>query len=196
MDLLVLPEMALTGYVFKNRQEIEPFLENPETGISVSWAKKQAMRLKSFVVVGYPQLPGYNSLCCVSPQGHLIKTYQKSFLFETDERWAKEGPGFVSMSMNDLKVGFGICMDINPYQFKAPFEEYEFARFHLNHDTQLIICCMAWLQGRDKNHVMDTISYWAQRFMPLITQENRNVYIVACNRTGSEKGNYYYCYCN
>ena len=31
-----------------------------------------------------------------------------------------------------VKFGFGICMDVNPYQFKSPFEKFEFARFHEN----------------------------------------------------------------
>ncbi|KAG2216081.1 hypothetical protein INT45_005839, partial [Circinella minor] len=188
IDLLVLPEMAFTGYVFKNRKEIEPFLEDSKTGLSVTWAKKQAIRFNSYVIVGYPELPGYNSLCFIDPKGQLIKTYQKSFLYETDEHWAKEGPGFISLSYNEINIGLGICMDINPYQFKSPFENYEFAQFHLNHDTQLLICCMAWLQSPNQVHVTDTIQYWAQRFLPLIQQENKHVYIVICNRTGSEKG--------
>ena len=57
------------------------------------------------MIVGYPQKEGnkyYNSLCCVDPQGNLIKTYQKCFLFETDEQWATEGSGFVSMEMDGL----------------------------------------------------------------------------------------------
>ncbi|KAI8138512.1 N-terminal asparagine amidohydrolase-like protein [Fennellomyces sp. T-0311] len=186
IDLLVLPEMAFTGYVFNNRDEIQALLEDAQNGVTVTWAKRQAIRLQSFVVVGYPQSPGYNSLCCVNPQGHLVQTYQKSFLFQQDEVWAAEGPGFVSIEMEGLgKVGFGICMDINPYQFKAPFDAYEFANFHLDQGTQIIVCCMAWLQS---SQVMDTISYWAQRLAPLILQSKRRVCVVACNRTGSERG--------
>ncbi|KAI9268194.1 carbon-nitrogen hydrolase [Phascolomyces articulosus] len=200
IDFLVLPEMAMTGYVFKSKQEIQPFLEDAETGPTVQWAKRQALRLQSFVVVGYPQYPCYNSLCCINPQGKLIKTYQKAFLYETDEYWAQEGPeGFAAMPLSKdslIKVGFGICMDLNPYQFKSPFELYEFAQFHLEQETQLIICCMAWLKSPqqqsdnndDDDDGMKTISYWAQRCFPLIMQEKRRVYVVACNRTGSERG--------
>lgn len=63
MDVLVLPEMAFTGiikcddfipcfsqlnflyqgYVFKDPTEIEPYLEDSETGPSVQWAKQQGM---------------------------------------------------------------------------------------------------------------------------------------------------------
>lgn len=64
-----------------------------------------AIRLKCFVIVGYPQKKDqlcYNSLCCVNPEGKLITTYQKTFLYETDENWAIEGPGFVSFQVDRL----------------------------------------------------------------------------------------------
>ncbi|KAI9319390.1 carbon-nitrogen hydrolase [Dichotomocladium elegans] len=189
IDLLVLPELAFTGYVFHNPQEIEPFVEDEDTGPTVQWAKDQARRLQCFVVVGYPECTPddkyYNSLCCVDPQGTRIATYRKTFLYTVDENWACEGPGFISMAIDGLgKVGFGICMDLNPYQFKSEFEAYEFARFHVGHQTQLIICCMAWLKNDD---VTSTIRYWLQRLFPLI--ENGSEFrFVACNRTGTERG--------
>lgn len=64
-----------------------------------------AQRLECFVIVGYPQKENdqcYNSLCCVDPQGKVIVTYKKTFLFETDENWAVEGPGFVSIKIDGL----------------------------------------------------------------------------------------------
>lgn len=84
----------------------------------------KAIRLECFVIVGYPQKTGkveanldigrktqkveaidqhnYNSICCVDPKGRLIHTYQKAFLYETDENWAAEGPGFVSTHIHGL----------------------------------------------------------------------------------------------
>lgn len=35
-------------------------------------------------------------------------------------------------------------MDLNPYRFQAAFQEMEFATFHLNHKSDLILCSMAW----------------------------------------------------
>ena len=78
----------------------------------------------------------YNSQMVVSPEGNYVKSYKKHFLYETDETWADEGPHFDTMMMKlprsgkEIKIGHGICMDINPYQFKSEFEEYEFAKFH------------------------------------------------------------------
>ncbi|KAK4514275.1 uncharacterized protein ATC70_001866 [Mucor velutinosus] len=193
MDILLLPEMAFTGYVFKSLQEISPFLEDCETGPSVMWAKKQAMRLECYVIVGYPQKTdqcNYNSICCVDPKGRLLHTYQKAFLYETDENWAEEGPGFVSTHIEGLgKVGFGICMDINPYKFKSDFYACEFANYHVQEKTDIILCSMAWLKSRD-DPVSSTVRYWATRLLPLYhkAEPGKHTIFVACNRIGSERG--------
>lgn len=75
----------------------------------------------------------YNSMMVVGPDGSLITVYDKSHLYSTDETWADEGSGFASIELPNLpgiRVGLGICMDINPYKFEASFTDYEFANFH------------------------------------------------------------------
>ncbi|KAG0182700.1 Carbon-nitrogen hydrolase [Apophysomyces sp. BC1021] len=195
---------CLRSYVFNSKEEISLLVEDAETGPSVKWAKKEAIRLQCFVIVGYPQVVQesenslyYNSLCCVNSRGEVVKTYQKSFLYEADERWAEEGPGFVSVVIPGLgKVGFGICMDINPYQFKADFRAYEFANYHVEQRTDIILCSMAWLQSEssaeisDTDRVLETIRYWAARMNPLknSNSSSKHTYFVACNRVGTERG--------
>lgn len=76
-----------------------------------------AKRLNAHVVVGFPEkkkktavegdnrepdLVYYNSIAFVDPQGHLVTTYAKSFLYYTDENWAEEGPGFKSIEVDGL----------------------------------------------------------------------------------------------
>ena len=53
LDLIVLPEMAFTGYVFRNRSHIEPFMEE-EQGPTFKWCQEQAKRLNAFVAAGFP----------------------------------------------------------------------------------------------------------------------------------------------
>ncbi|KAG0326694.1 Carbon-nitrogen hydrolase [Podila horticola] len=97
-----------------------------------------------------PNLVYYNSVAFVDPQGHLVTTYAKTFLYYTDENWAEEGPGFKSIDVDGLgKVGFGICMDVNPYQFKAPFAAFEFSSYHVEHKSTLLLCSMAWNKGEE-----------------------------------------------
>ncbi|CAI2170141.1 16897_t:CDS:10, partial [Funneliformis geosporum] len=209
IDILILPELAFTGYVFKDKDHIKPYLEDSETGTSVKWAKEQSIRLRAFTVVGYPQIVKgnpdkyYNSLCFINPYGELIETYQKTHLYETDENWAEEGPGFKSINVPNLgKIGFGICMDLNPYQFKASFTKYEFASYHIQHQTEIILCPMAWLMSEYSQQINDdkpessTINYWCNRLSPYFTDSTaltnpgskRNTLFVACNRTGTENG--------
>jgi protein N-terminal amidase len=122
LDLLVLPELALTGYDFPDLAAIQPFLESTASGTSTKWALDTARRLNCLVTVGYPEvavpialLPpnvssstvfaadhaglikagsNYNSAVTVAPNGEIVAHYRKSFLYEADERWAQEGTGF------------------------------------------------------------------------------------------------------
>ncbi|KAJ5948905.1 Carbon-nitrogen hydrolase [Penicillium verhagenii] len=277
-DILVLPELALTGYNFPSLEAIKPYLEPAGTGRSATWARDTAKRLNCKVCIGYPEIESgngtnptqyYNSLLVVDEHGEVIHNYRKCFLYYTDETWAAEGNverGFHELEFhsrdyaqrvsgdlvgdNDTHRGadvggdkdrgagdvgvdvgsgsesksgsaspsqkvatsFGICMDINPYKFEAPYTAYEFASRVLDSQTQLVILSMAWL-GLDSREAMsalkgepdmDTFSYWLQRFMPLLEkkmQHARNmdgdaengkapkqVVIVFANRAGEEPG--------
>lgn len=75
VDILLLPEMAFTGYMFAGRDEIEPFLES-EDGPSIVWAQRTARRLKCAVILGYPELDkatrkAFNSIAVIDDTGHL-----------------------------------------------------------------------------------------------------------------------------
>lgn len=127
MDLVVLPEMALSGYMFSTPTAILPYLEPTTSGATTKLAQSLAKRLKCHVVAGYPEaLPsapqpgssgsssgaestgeagpkemkalegegtgvGYNSAVIVGPTGEVVGNYRKSFRFETDKNWAREG---------------------------------------------------------------------------------------------------------
>jgi len=193
-DLIMFPEMALVGYMFESRSEIEPFMEN-EKGPTFNFCREIALEFSSFVAAGYPRLFSdgnvtkyYNSMCFVSPAGELLATYDKSFLYETDHNWADEGPGFMTVDVPQWKkkVGLGICMDVNPYEYQDS-SLYEFANYHKNHNTDLILFCANWLDSDTSDDVNTdtTQSYWANRLRPLIKSKCA---FVACNRIGTEKG--------
>ena len=55
IDVLLLPEMAFTGYMFDSREDIAPFLEMHGRGPSVAWARRTAERLQCYVLVGFPE---------------------------------------------------------------------------------------------------------------------------------------------
>ncbi|OQO01115.1 hypothetical protein B0A48_13358 [Cryoendolithus antarcticus] len=218
LDLLVLPELAFTGYNFPSAEAIAPYLEPTAAGRTTQWAITTAKRLRCHVVVGYPEISGvstalngslteqpltterhYNSTVTVSPTGEIVSHYRKAFLYYTDESWASEGPvGFSTTQIDGLgKTSFGICMDINPYQFTAPWDAYEFADQAVKSESELVVLSMAWLThvpieemlAKPMDQELGTIAYWVERFAPVIeaTRMGKDVVVVFANRIGVEK---------
>ncbi|KAI8814179.1 carbon-nitrogen hydrolase [Cladochytrium replicatum] len=210
IDVLVLPELIFSGYVFRSKEDIRPYAES-ESGPTIEWAKEQAIRLKAYVQVGYPRIEPngkllYNSVSLIDAEGNVVKTYDKTFLYETDETWAEEGSGFGSITLGKKRCAVGICMDINPKQFKAPYEAFEFGNFAKNQDVDLVLLSMAWVlkttgppsadsedttvaASNVKEPNMDTLEYWIDRLQPIIPGERgKDVIVVVANRVGGENG--------
>ncbi|POR37045.1 Protein N-terminal amidase [Tolypocladium paradoxum] len=208
LDLLVLPELAFSGYNFKSLQDITPFLEPSGSGITSLWARTIALRYNCNVTVGYPEKVDvspkwptgpeyYNSAIVVNGDGETIANYRKSFLYYTDESWALEGNrGFFEGYIPGLgNTSIGICMDLNPYKFEAPWHAFEFAFHVLEAESNLVIVSMAWMTREDPRRFsrmpnepdMETLTYWVTRLEPLIRSDNQDeVIVVFCNRTGTE----------
>lgn len=115
-DLVVCPEMALTGYGFDGRSAVERVAEEAD-GRTVQAVRGIARRLGSFVVIGFPEREDadlYNSAAIVDPGGELHAVYRKRLLFEADESWARAGERpypWVETGRGSFSVG--ICMDLN-----------------------------------------------------------------------------------
>jgi protein N-terminal amidase len=161
------------------------------------------------VAVGYPEKDlsstpsrAYNSLVFVNKNGEIIAHTRKSFLYYTDETWASEGQVFfagelpLEFSIETKKVAAGICMDINPYKFEAPWTSFEFANHALNYRAEVVVLSMAWLtrlstielQGQRNQPDLDTVSYWLERMRPLRGPNgpSHEVVVVFANRCGEE----------
>ncbi|KUJ19961.1 carbon-nitrogen hydrolase [Mollisia scopiformis] len=178
LDLLVLPELAFSGYNFRSLQHISPYLEPTTSGITSLWARTTALKHNCNVIVGYPEKVDvslrwpaspeyYNSAITVNADGETIANYRKSFLYYTDETWALEGPdGFYEGSIPGLgNVAMGIC--------KWPTKSFE--RMDLN-------------PREPKEPDMETLSYWLSRLEPLIRNEGEEEIIcVFANRCGVEE---------
>ncbi|RSH84550.1 Carbon-nitrogen hydrolase [Apiotrichum porosum] len=250
LDLLVLPEMALSGYMFTTPSAIQPHLEHPTTGLTATLAKKLAARLRCHVVAGYPEafsddepvvpprasaststaddtpivtappadppvfaeingtgtgtgtdpslppappangshangthlLPpppsfppkrpngpshpltaaqvGYNSALIASPAGEVVGNYRKTFLFETDKNWAREGSGFMHWDLPAPlgRVAIGICMDLNPEDFISPWNAYELATYCATNAVDMLVVPMNWLDPREQDSDSDSDS--------------------------------------
>ncbi|GMM31089.1 amidase [Martiniozyma asiatica (nom. inval.)] len=155
VDLLVAPELAICGYNFSNEEEIRPFLEEPGKGLSTEIIK-DCIGANGVGVIGYPELEKegniiYNSAMAIKG-GKILHNHRKVHLYETDKTWgAKEGSSWQAFNIpiknKNLKGMIGICMDLNPWEFKAPFEKYEFANAMVNQNVELGIICTAWMNS-------------------------------------------------
>ncbi|GAA5960396.1 hypothetical protein JCM21900_003539 [Sporobolomyces salmonicolor] len=222
LDLLVLPEMAFSGYCFTSREDVTPCIEVPSTGATFAWASRTALKLGCYVQVGLPTVsssssstsgPLYsNSTILVSPFGALVSVYSKHFLYETDFAWATPGPAFIALDLpfppsspfhsdrgRAFRLAPAICMDLNPKDFVAPFEAFEFASFAKQEEVDIVACSMSWLdsepprataeegeeeEGRTEwEKVHRTLGYWVMRMEPLMES---GVAFVGCNRVGRE----------
>lgn len=181
--LLVLPELALTGYVFDHAAHIQPLLEPTPTpaagpGPTLALAQTLATRYRCYVLAGFPEHAGpraHNSALLVDSHGTLLHTFRKHFLYHDDKRWATPGPGFQAIQLPGIgTICVAICMDLNPHDFTAPFDAYELATFCVREHVRLLVMPMAWLLPTEEHHLqpttpsLSTINYWASRCRPFL----------------------------
>ena len=208
IDIVVFPELALTGSVFDGKKDIEPFCDYYYKGKAYDFCSQLAKKLKCWVIMGFPEkywdekkqkTRFFNSAMIVDPIGDPHKSYKKHVLNDLDKKWSKKPKedkgGFLSIDTKSgerVKIQIGISDDINPYDNENK-EKCEFACKCIEKEVNLIIVLGNWTyQGtpeEEGKYMMD----WLYRFKPFHDDKykkkirNRNVYILFSNRTGKEK---------
>lgn len=118
-DLLVMPELANSGYLFSTVTELEKCSEEIPNGKFCESLQNIASAKSAFIVSGICEREGdkfYNSSILVYPSGE-IKTYRKIHLFHEEKKWFTPGnlPLEVYEISNErigsIKVGMMICFD-------------------------------------------------------------------------------------
>lgn len=90
-------------------------------------------------------------------------------------------------------------MDINPYQFTAPWTAYEFAHACLAKQSSFNIISMAWTSQLTSEEILAspgepdtaTLHYWLSRFIPYLQPSGppqAPTVLVFANRAGQEPG--------
>jgi len=113
IDILVLPELALTGYTFKNYEEAYSLSEEvggKSTGELVDLAGEYNLMM----AVGFLEREGknlYNSAVLVDGNG-IVGVYRKIHLFREEKNIFETGDkGFPVFSVLGVNVGLLVCFD-------------------------------------------------------------------------------------
>ncbi len=113
-DLLVLPELSNSGYLFSSKKEAYNLAENIPEGSFARAITEIAKKKKMHIVCGAAEREGrnvYNSAFLTGPEGYVAK-YRKVHLFNEEKLWFKKGDGpFEVHDIKGVKIGIMICFD-------------------------------------------------------------------------------------
>lgn len=171
-DLLVLPELANSGYLFSEKKELEELSEEIPGGKFVDALKKICKEKNCHIVSGVCEKHKndfYNSSVLIYPSGKVF-VYRKIHLFDTEKKWFT--PGNIPLTtytisgkyFGKVKIGMLICFDwIFP----------ETAR------------TLSLLGAQILCHPSNLVMQFCQKAMFTRALEN-HVFTITANRTGKE----------
>jgi predicted amidohydrolase len=167
-DMIVLPELASTGYKFKNKDEAILLSERVENSRYLEFLSELAMKKNCYVVSGFNEREKdklYNSSVLMGPEG-ITGIYRKLHLF-WDEKKIFE-PGNLGLPVFDTsigKIGMQICFD---WMFPESWR-------------------VLALKGASViAHPANLVLPYCQSVMPSYSLVNR-LFIATANRIGSEE---------
>lgn len=173
-DLLVLPELANSGYLFSDFSELNELSEIAGQGKFFDAMFKISKEKNAFLVVGFSEKDAgndkkfYNSAYLIHPAGK-FDVYRKIHLFDEEKKWFKPGdtPGVFEIEKSNfgkVKIGIMICFDwIFPETARA-----------LALNGAQIIC-----------HSSNLVMPYCQRAMFTRALEN-HVFTITANRIGTD----------
>ncbi|MBI2421406.1 MAG: hypothetical protein HYV27_01160 [Candidatus Hydrogenedentes bacterium] len=166
-DLLVLPELAFSGYDFLDRDEVRSLAEDPASGPTATMLRELAAALNVTLVAGYAEAAAggcCNSAMLVTPQG-AVHNYRKLHLFNREKELFLPGDGVPPVFETPAgRIGVMICFD-----WFFP----ETAR------------CLALKGAQIVAHPSNLVLPWCQQAMFARSVEN-HVFSITANRIGTE----------
>lgn len=113
-DLIVLPELAFTGYYFADRDEVKVLAEDPGHSVTVDSLVALCRKNRFYLVTGFTEKSRdryFNSALLIGPGG-VEHVYRKLHLFNEEKKWFDNGD--VPLQVNKIKgarLGIMVCFD-------------------------------------------------------------------------------------
>jgi len=167
VNLLIFPEMTLTGFTMKS----DEFAEGLQ-GESFKYFSELAVGKKAHIFAGIIEKgkrKSFNTLLHIKPDGKLFKLYRKihPFSYSKEDQFFESGRKPARTKVKNWQVGLSICYDL---RFPELYRKYAKKRAHL------IVNIANWPDTR--------IDHW-RTLLKARAIENQ-CYVVGVNRVGDD----------
>lgn len=176
--LMVMPEMANSGYNFESREEAFSLAEHIDDSKSIKAWEKVAKERNVYIVSGITERDGnnlYNSAVLVGPEG-LMGKYRKLHLWEEEFLWFEPGNlGLPVFNTPIGRIGIVICYDM---WFPETF------RILAAQGADIVCIPTNWVQ-------IDSLPDNMKNFGPVLAMaaaHTNGIYVAAADRVGLERG--------
>ncbi|MFJ7078952.1 nitrilase family protein [Streptomyces sp. NPDC098781] len=178
-SLVVLPELATTGYVFETREEAFAHSESIPDGPSLQMFERIAAQHGMYVVGCIVERDGerlYDTAVLVGPNGY-IGRYRKTHLWNTEKLWFTPGDeGFKVFDTRIGRIGLLVCWDI-----WFP----ETARIVSQMGADIICIPTGWVWTPPP--LYDASGVCMAAHLTITAAHVNNVFIATADRTGRER---------
>jgi predicted amidohydrolase len=167
VELLIFPEMSLTGFTMKS-QEMSETIHGESFRFFSSIAKEKSTNIFAGIIERRNKRI-YNTLIHIKPDGSLVKLYRKihPFSYSSENEHYNAGTKPAIAKIRNWKIGLTICYDL---RFPELFRKYGKKR------TQLIVNIANWPDTR--------IEHW-RTLLKARAIENQ-CYVAGVNRVGKD----------
>ena len=169
VDVLIFPEMTLTGFTMKASSFAETLL-----GESFKYYSGLSIDYNAHILAGIIESKEnnfYNSMLHLNKKGELVKVYRKihPFSYSTEDKHYSRGNETVITKIEEWNTGLSICYDL---RFPELYRHYGKAK------SELIIVIANWPVTR--------IEHW-RTLLKARAIENQ-CYVAGVNRVGNDPG--------
>jgi len=179
-QLIVLPELASSGYVFGDDSEAQRTAESPDDGALVSALGDVSAASGAYIVAGLNEQDGdcrHNSAVLLGPEGRLA-TYRKLHLYNDEKSWFVPGASLPIAELPFGRVGMIICFDL-----WFP----EAARALALGGAEIIAVPTNWVASF-KRQVYDDRGYCQGDYIAMAVSAQNGVAVACADRIGTERG--------
>lgn len=179
-DLIVLPELASSGYVFGDEAEAQTAAEDPDDGPTVRALREVCAMHGCHIVAGISERDGecrHNSAVLIGASGRMA-TYRKLHLYYNEQSWFVPGDELPIVDLPFGRVGMIICFDL---WFPEPARALALA------GAEIIAVPTNWVASF-KRTVWDDRGYCQGDYVAMATSAQNGVVMACADRIGVERG--------